>query len=92
MQGFEWAGMRITRRCTAELWHTYHGKNKWHESYDGKHRTKTWEAVKAVRKAEKRAGPANYTQDKSWVLPLLADGAEMLYRIQANNTYECRHA
>jgi hypothetical protein len=80
--------MRINRRCTPELWHTYHGKNKWHESYDGKHRSKPWEAAKMLRKA----GAVDYRVDRTWVLPLLEDGAQRLYRSQANNTYECRNA
>jgi hypothetical protein len=86
LQAFARSGVRIARRCSPELWHTYHGKNKWHESYDGKHKTKTWQAAKAERKA----GPTNYTQDRTWVLPLLSDGANVLYKARAENTFECK--
>ena len=69
-------GLRSSRKCTPELWHIYHGKTKWHESFDGMHQEKSWEAKRAAA----AQGPVDYATSRDWVLSYVTDGAEVLYR------------
>ncbi len=84
---FEDSGLESHRVCTPELWHIYHGKTKWWDSYDGMHSRKPWEAQRDVV----RTGPVDYATTRDWVVPLNPpDGAEYLYSKHADKDVRCK--